>query len=527
MGKELTLHEMNDRYPSSTPANKMKKWFTKLITSAKIDQSVFYAEDKYPSIPINGKQYEIYLSVVELNKLRKFLNRGVDNPSGVDQIYYDVSSNNKPIIIEYMTPQNKLIFKFRIDSTSKKAKSGTKSSGTGGVKPSTQEQEKVTLKIFEELLKNKNPKWDKLGFKKLAEQELSKLYKDINHQGKLPREWYSHFELQFNEVRDITKLPNNRFDVYDYDAFMNFIEKIIVHEGPPGPSAIWPQFGKISKKDSWNPADVWLVKSGGEFDKLKKQLKTSGTIKELNSYLKYAFGKNIIVGISLKKSSGKPGDLHYELNNLEAKLPKLPVIELDTFKIDLPFDNKKKVFEKTTNVLIVTNNGKEVGLMRTGTNTTGPGNNTYEFKGAGTQTAQMGKVPKDLMLKRFQVAGLNIQSLPTMQEVEDKLPRKKGDQNYNHWKMICKNLKGAKWLKPLHAKNLDDFPDVMLSLRKRKIQKTESFAGQVVLFAHLLYQVGKKKGEKEIHQVMEDFFYFAQKKGKVFGSEFGPFGKLY
>ena len=61
MGKELTLHEMNDRYPSSTPANKMKKWFTKLITSAKIDQSVFYAEDKYPSIPINGKQYEIYL----------------------------------------------------------------------------------------------------------------------------------------------------------------------------------------------------------------------------------------------------------------------------------------------------------------------------------------------------------------------------------------------------------------------------------------------------------------------------------
>ena len=93
--------------------------------------------------------------------------------------------------------------------------------------------------------------------------------------------------------------------------------------------------------------------------------------------------------------------------------------------------------------------------------------------------------------------------------------------------MICKNLKGAKWLKPLHAKNLDDFPDVMLSLRKRKIQKTESFAGQVVLFAHLLYQVGKKKGEKEIHQVMEDFFYFAQKKGKVFGSEFGPFGILY
>ena len=68
---------------------------------------------------------------------------------------------------------------------------------------------------------------------------------------------------------------------------------------------------------------------------------------------------------------------------------------------------------------------------------------------------------------------------------------------------------------------------MQVNFDRKNLQKTESFAGQVVLFAHLLYQVGKKKGEKEIHQVMEDFFYFAQKKGKVFGSEFGPFGKLY
>ena len=47
------------------------------------------------------------------------------------------------------------------------------------------------------------------------------------------------------------------------------------------------------------------------------------------------------------------------------------------------------------------------------------------------------------------------------------------------------------------------------------------------MFANLLYLVGKKNGKKEVHQVIEDFFYFAQKKGKVFGSEFGPFAKLY
>ena len=188
---------------------------------------------------------------------------------------------------------------------------------------------------------------------------------------------------------------------------------------------------------------------------------------------------------------------------------------------------KKKVFEKTTNVLKVTNNGTEVGLMRTGTNTTGAGNNTYEFKGSGNVAAQMGKVPKDLMLRRFQVAGLNISTLPTMQEVEKKLPSKKGDHNYNFWKTAVTNIKKQKWLVPQPGFKLEDFPDILLSLKKRKIQKTESFAGQVVLFANLLYEVGKKKGKKEVHQVIEDFFYFAQKKGKVFGSEFGPFGKLY
>lgn len=517
---------MNELYPSSSSATKMKKWFNSLMTSAKIDLSSFFAEDKHKMIPINGKQYEVYLRDTELKKLRGYLNKGdIPNPAGSEQIYFNTFKTGQPIIIEYMSAANKLIFKFKIDSTSKKARGAT---GTAsGSKPSTVQQEKVTLKIFEELLKTASPKWDKLGFKKLASQVLSKIYKDITHQGKLPREWYSHFELQFNEIKDLTKLPNNTFNVYDYDAFMDFIVKLVVHEGPPGPGIAWPHFGKISQKDSWNPADIWLIKSGGDFTKIKDKLKESGTIKELNNYLKVAFHKNIIVGISLKKSSGKAGDLKYQLNNLEKKLPKLPAIELSAFKIDLPFDDKKKQFEKTTNILKVTNNGQEVGLMRTGTNTTGPGNNTYEFKGAGTQTAQMGKVPKDLMLRRFQVAGLNISSLPTMQEVEGRLPSKKGDHNYNFWKTAVTNIKKQTWLDPQPGWKLEDFPDILLSLRNRKIQKTESFAGQVVLFANLLYEVSKKNGKKEVHQVIEDFFYFAQKKGKVFGSEFGPFAKLY
>ena len=111
MGKELTLHEMNELYPSSSSATKMKKWFNSLMTSAKIDLSSFFAEDKHKVIPINGKQYEIYLRDTDLKKLRGYLNKGdIPNPAGSEQIYFNTFKTGQPIIIEYMSATNKLIF---------------------------------------------------------------------------------------------------------------------------------------------------------------------------------------------------------------------------------------------------------------------------------------------------------------------------------------------------------------------------------------------------------------------------------
>jgi len=63
----------------------------------------------------------------------------------------------------------------------------------------------------------------------------------------------------------------------------------------------------ISKKDTWNPADIWLV---SDLNKVKNTLKTKvlddvTSLEEFNAILRDMYHERKIVGISLKKMSGK------------------------------------------------------------------------------------------------------------------------------------------------------------------------------------------------------------------------------
>ena len=166
--------------------------------------------------------------------------------------------------------------------------------------------------------------------------------------------------------------------------------------------------------------------------------------------------------------------------------------------------------------------------MRTGSNTTGVGNNTYEFKPSGAATAMLGKVPKDLMLKRFQAEGVNIDSLPTWQEMSTRRPKATGDIQYNYWKGVVKTVSSSPLFNIPSSWDINTFPeDLVIAGDKPDIEKTESAVMQIMEFAYLLTKIEKKKKRKGVDEFFEDLYYFAQKKGVVFGSEFGPFGKLY
>ena len=99
---------------------------------------------------------------------------------------------------------------------------------------------------------------------------------------------------------DIRRIP-------EYDYFMDKIVAFIKGGAQVGIKkhiGTWPfwQGGKISKKDSWNPADIWLLSSTGDANAVLKDLKENGSsIQKVNAILKLAYKNRQVVGISLKK----------------------------------------------------------------------------------------------------------------------------------------------------------------------------------------------------------------------------------
>jgi hypothetical protein len=430
--------------------------------------------------------------------------------------------------------------------------------GAPAVTPSTVQQEKVTLKIFEILLKNNGYNPDgkseeklKADFDKFVQKDLVKIWPGIDGDNKKQIEWYKHFYLQFKDIKKTTKLPNNVFNFYDYDHFMDFISDLVIG-GPPNPQGgrtkKWPKFGIISQKDSWNPADVWLInKKGPAYKQLINKLQQSKYISQVNTALKEAWkGKNnggvpVVTGISLKKSTGKM--LHYELVNLQYNKVNLPQVEYNGFVLKLPFT--KGYPDIVTNTMSVSEDvpgnspGKKIAQMRVGSS--GSDNLNLEFLAPG-QAAQLGKLPKDLATARMRsLPGMSNAQLPTATESSNSIPDSTTDSKAGEWRKKLKQIQdysggGSKGIIqiPSVKDTITSFITNIMSAKSSAKWSSAEYRQRVLIniqimeFAYLLTQIYKAgRSRANFDDVIEDWYYYAQKKGTLMESGFGPFGKLY
>ena len=530
----LNIAETVAKFPPGQPA--FKKHLSDTFRLAKLDENSFFGDDT--PILTNGTAYKVKMSPANLTAIITLITgRTAPMVKTRGEIKYEIKRlDGKPgLVFEYYVDDNitgKPKIQINLISSNKKKAAG----GTGVAKnPDTDEQEKVTLWLFRELLGSKSAHWDKKGYRALRDTVLVKAYSFIGSSEPGPAKWNKHFELQFNEIRDVTKLPNNHFTTYDYDEFMDFIKDIVKGAPPGSNTGFYPDWGsKISQKDSWNPADIWLVKKGGAYKKLKEDIKKATTIERINDVLKVAFHNNIVVGISLKQSSGRPGGLKYDLVNLETTFTDLPDIKFDKMALDLPFNKSKRTFEKKTNEAFVKEkSGAQVGKMRVGSNQTGDQSNiTFEFKGTGNVTAMLGKIPKDLMLTRLQKLLPEVKELPNWKDVRKYLPKTadwKKDKNALHWKertdLIVKHNElftfGADF-KPEHF-----LGNLVQATTGGKMDAFINADCQIMELAYIFALIVEKKNKKKLDEFIMDMYYYAQKKGKIFGSFFGPFAKLH
>lgn len=348
--------------------------------------------------------------------------------------------------------------------------------------PTTQQQELVTLKIFEELLSSKTKNYKK--FDQLL-PEILEIYPNIMAE----KSWYNSFELQFHQIERETKLPNSNFDVYNRDGgFMDWITKHVNENY------------EIAKKDSWNPADIWLIKSS-KLSHYKKLLTDAISVQECNAICRVAFSEMDIVGISLKKNNGKK--LNYDLVNLTNTTKDLDV-SYSTFKLNIPYNPKTKSFTSVTSQLEVKYDNKlyQMGVK----SNTGPiGNITYEFVATGA-AAFLGKVPKDML------------------KIELKKDKQRMPEHTHFMKFDKKDFE--KKLKVIMAKkslftvkgDLKLFVSQLEQSWTKGRTKDNTTISQIVTFAFIVANMPEKRRKEFIR----DLFFMSQKKGDLFG----PFAKL-
>jgi len=429
----------------------------------------------------------------------------------------------------------------------------------------TPQQEEISLKIFEYVLGNRTQNWRSFDEMFRAGEDrngkavsgVAKIFPELN---KLP-DWWSHFTLQFNDIKNKTDLPNNKFDVYQYDEpgnFMDYISALVVKE-----------MNLYTQKDSWNPADIWLIQTEKikqhyikEFNVISKKLQdgkmnSNQAIQEINKKLKEAFADNLIVGISLKKSDGRK--LNYDTFNMQANpddSKDLPNINFDRIQLDCTYDDKTGTFTSKTSYAFV-KDGQEGAYKLSYKSNTGKtvGNITYEFLPAGSASAFLGKVPKDrvkdflaenveLMIKTQPIPfparskkSSKVFGNPFVTEMAQNifLPVTMPDETMEMYQKKVDVIKNAFGNGPSKLTDIDSFAKNLSHSYAHANKAGEpglsiknSTMMQMVEFTYQMAQMKKTRSTSSddmLQEFLTKAYYFAQKRGQIYN--FGPFGKLY
>ena len=397
-------------------------------------------------------------------------------------------------------------WKFKFMNSGKK-----KAAPTGGVE--TKKQEIASAWIIRAALNRNQPfnTWkDILTYTPKSPLKVdNKAYNTIyDIYPEVGTEWAKVFFAQQKTVLD--KLSKNHYTEFSRDGgFMKFISNIIK-----------TKFG-VSKKDNWNPADIWAVKDQNAVEKIINETvdgNGSQTILELNAVLRKMFKNETVVGISLKKVSGKVAKwtlynvkelgLEEEIGyNYGAKIP----------HIDLRWNEDKDEFETQDTHYIVEGNQASYDFQIKANTSTKIDNLKFEPTQSGFRSARMGKAPVQMVAMLIK----DNKKERMFQNKHDNFPKTLKQFNANKggdWKEIYNNLKRADV-----TMNVKDEKEFISSMSSGFLsEKSKHVANSKCMQMKFLDMV-LSLNEKKRNEFMTDMVFLSAKKGK----RFGPFGKLY
>lgn len=368
--------------------------------------------------------------------------------------------------------------------------------GGGSDGQTTGQQERATMFAIQKSIEN-NGYTNQKKFYQLYRKELLNIYPNMNE------EWENAiFQQQLTTYREV---GNNTYKHYSRDdGFMEYItERCKTLYG-------------IAQKDTWNPADIWLV---SDLDKVKRDMDSkirddSTSLAEFNAILRDMFHDRRVVGISLKLISGKVAK--WELVNLE---------NMDVFdgtQYSFEFKSSQLLLSLEGNNFTNTDSKLNMGSstqdikFQIRQNSAGFNNLKIEGTDIGASSARLGKVPLNMASKVFLENRLESnrwrswRNYPTnlddfIKEKDVHIARYKELQETKKVEMGCRS-----------AQQFEDNVSRVFDLGKKDI------ANSKLIQLDLLNIIFTKKNGK-LNNMLTDLAFLSQKKGTLFG----PFAKLY
>ena len=371
-------------------------------------------------------------------------------------------------------------------------------------------QEAGSKYVFEYALNNKKSGWateQKFNNDQKMIEGLRKIYPDVDE------DWLDVFWKQHKVI--LEKFGDTKINKFDHTGgFMSEITQIIN-----------TNFG-ITKKDTWNPADIWGVRGNSNkvISKVQETVfgsKDSQTIQQLNALLRGMYKAKELVGISLKKVSGR--EAKWEEYNIEA----LTLSEINDYKynkIDIIYNLKSTGQTQALDTAVQlrqSGGGSEYNFQITSNDTSkGDQNLKFESKPIGSAKARGGKAEikaVEALLVDNGVGGFRNRHQNYPKNLAEFQNNNIAGRDLKSYKMMFGDIRTKV---TTDCKDDDDFvatiEKIFLGSRPWVAQ---SKLMQLTFLDHALKITDKKK----YTEFWTDMLFLSIKKG----DRFGPFGKLY
>ena len=384
-------------------------------------------------------------------------------------------------------------------------------------KAGTAEQEQGSAYIFDRVV-NKNidyKSWEDIVADEEAYDSLVKIFR-----GDVPESWLmSSYAQQKVLLKKVQPSKMSKFDHSGSNSFMDFITNLCLKN-------FNKQLGLGGKKDSWNPADIWIV--NGSQTQIENELKKSvTTIHELNSVLRQMYYDKRVMGISLKKT-GKVA--YYEEVNLDESnlIPNTKDYNfpapMKAFTANFKIPSNDDMFTQDVKISIEGEGKTFVFQIKANSSDAKGGSNLkFEPTAKGSGTARLGKAPVDKVTKI-----LKDEFSKTFVNDYKKYPGYLNEFTGNH-------PKGEKYFRDVLSDLLPKIDTDMKDVDSVMNNIKASFGGTKdrgtntrckLMGLDFFYQCSKLSDEDR-REFITDMVFLAQKKAFSKVDFFGPFGKIY